>query len=99
MKETQENELLTLIKYVKTNPNKLLIMNSRVTIYQEAKARTSDLVESLDRKEYKAFVLDMTNISVVEKAKILYNHLYFCQVPQSYRADCKDIITTRLTTE
>lgn len=89
MKETQENELLTLIKYVKTNPNKLLIMNSRVTIYQEAKARTSDLVKSLDRKEYKAFVLDMTNISVVEKAKILYNHLYFCQVPQSYRDDIK----------
>ena len=89
MKETQENELLTLIKYVKTNPNKLLIMNSRVTIYQEAKARTSDLVKSLDRKEYKAFVLDMTYISAVEKAKILYNHLFFCQVPQSYRDDIR----------
>lgn len=38
----------------------------------------------MDKKEYKAFVLDMTNISAVEKAKIFYNHLYFCGVPQAY---------------
>lgn len=84
MKETQENELLALIKYVRMNPNKLLIMNSRVTIYQEAMQRTSNLVKSLDKKEYKAFVLDMTNISAIEKAKIFYNHLYFYGVPQAY---------------
>lgn len=90
MKETQENELLVLIKYVKMNSNKLLIMNSRVTIYREATERTPNLVKSLDKKEYKAFVLDMTNISVIEKAKIFYNHLFFGGVPQSYREDIKD---------
>lgn len=55
MKETQENELLSLIRYVKMNPNKVLIMNSRVTIYREAQERTPALVSSLDRKEYKAY--------------------------------------------
>lgn len=79
MKENQENQLLALIKYVKMNSNKLLIMNSRVTIYHEANERTSGLVNSLYKKEYKAFVLDMSNVSVIEKAKILYNHLFFAK--------------------
>jgi len=37
MKETQGNELLSLIKYISMNPNKILILNSRVTIFNEAK--------------------------------------------------------------
>ena len=50
MKETQENELLALIKCIKMSSNKILIMNSRVTIYQEATWRTPDLVRSLNKK-------------------------------------------------
>lgn len=90
MKETQENELLALIKYVKRNSKKLLIMNSRVTIYHEANERTPGLVNSLDKQEYKAFVLDMTNVSVIEKAKIFYNHLFFCEVPIAYRENIRN---------
>lgn len=89
MKETQENELLSLVRHIKRNPNKLLLMNSRVTIYQEAKERTPNLVKSLEHKEYKAFVLDMDNISLEEKAKIFYNHLYFCKIPQPYFENIK----------
>ena len=88
MKETQENELLSLIKYVKMKPNKMLIMNSRVTIYQEATIRTPNLINSIDKKEYKVYVLDLTGITVIEKAKIFYNHLFFSELPQLY---CEDI--------
>lgn len=89
MKETQENELLALIKYVKMNSNKILLMNSRVTIYHEATERTPGLVNSFDKKQYKVFILDMTNISTVEKAKIFYNHLYFCGIPSVYRENIR----------
>ena len=89
MKETQENELLSLVKCVKMNSNKILIMNSRVTIYQEATLRTPSLINSLDKKEYRAYVLDMSNVSLIEKAKIFYNHLYFSNVPEEYRRNIK----------
>lgn len=89
MKETQETELLSLIKYVKLNPNKVLIMNSRVTIFQEAQMRAVNLVKSIERKEYRVFVLDMNNISPIEKAKIFYNHLYFGEIPMKYRDNIK----------
>lgn len=88
MKETQENELIALIEYVKRNPNKILILNSRVTIYREAEARTTELLKSYERKAYKIHVLDMDGISSVEKALIFYNHLYFCDVPRDY---CENI--------
>ena len=84
MKDTQENELISLIRYVRMNSNKILIMNSRVTIYKEAQERTSELIKSFDRKEYKVFLLNMSNLSTIEKAKILYNQLYFNNVSSQY---------------
>lgn len=85
MKSTQETELLALVRHVHMNPNKILILNSRITIYREAQERTPELVKSFNSKEYKVFVLDMTNLSKVEKAKIFYNHLYFNNLPDSFR--------------
>lgn len=80
MKETQTNEIISLIKYVNINPNKILILNSRVTIYSEAKQQSLQLMNSLKNGESKINILDMNNISMLEKAKILYNHMYFNNV-------------------
>lgn len=84
MKETQNEELLSLIKYISLSKNKLLVLNSRVTIYQEAKDRKPELVKSLENGEFKVFIIDMNAISNIEKAKILYNHLYFNNTQPQY---------------
>lgn len=89
MKETQENELLALIKYIKLNPNKRLILNSRITIYQEARERTPELVRSSQRDEYKTMLINMSKLSNLEKAKIFYNHLFFNDIPNAYFQDLK----------
>ena len=91
MKETQGNELLSIIKHVNIYKNKLLILNSRITIYREAQARTPELVNSFENKEYKVYVLNMDAISELEKALILYNHLFFnCIDNQHFDAVKKD---------
>ena len=84
MKTSQSSELVTLIKYVKLHPNKVLILNSRVTIFQEARERQQALVRCMDRNEFRVHVLDMNNLSGEEKAKILYNHLAFSDIPDEY---------------
>lgn len=84
MKETQENELLSLIRTVNQAPNRRLILNSRISIYQEAKDRSISLIRSYEKKEYRAYVLDMEQLSTEEKAKIFYNHLFFYGVPTQY---------------
>lgn len=87
MKSSQSKELVQLIRYVRLHPNKLLILNSRITIFQEARARQRDLNESLEQKEFQVRTLDLNQMSPVEKAKILYNHLAFSGIPKEYFRD------------
>lgn len=89
MKDTQETELLSLIRHVNINGNKILIMNSRVSIYNEAQNRKPELIKSFELKEYSAYILNMDNISLIDKAKIFYNHLYF-NMPREYFEKIKE---------
>lgn len=89
MKSTQSSELISLIKYAKRRPNKILILNSRVTIFQEAQQRQRDLVQCLERKDFKVHLLDINKLSEEEKAKILYNHLAFSNIPADYFEDIR----------
>lgn len=77
MKNSQSNELFHLINYVNSVENKVLILNTRVTILQEAKKKSDSLCRCLNDERCKIHVLDMDNISKLEKALILYNHLVF----------------------
>lgn len=84
MKATQEGELLSLIKHIKMNGNKILIMNSRVTIFKEAGERNSSMLKSFENNECRVFTLDLNRMSDLEKAKIFYNHLFFNNVPPDH---------------
>ena len=89
MKESQNDELLSLINYVNSSSNKLLILNSRITILQEAKERKPELLKCLDSKRCKVYILDMSAIDIVEKAKIFYNHISFNNMSEEYFAEIK----------
>ena len=89
MRSEQSTALIHLIKYVKRHPKKVLILNSRVTIFQEAQQRQQELARSLDRDDFKVFLLDINNLSDVEKAKIFYNHLSFSEIPDEYLAEIR----------
>ena len=84
MKETQGNELLSLIKYILMNPNKMLILNSRVTIFNEAKERYNEFNMFVEDKKVKLHVIDMNEVSIADKGLILYNHLFHKNVPSEY---------------
>ena len=84
MKENQENELITLIKYVSRHINKKIIMNSRITIYNEAKEHSDSFADFFDDKESLIKCIDMNNLSIENKGKIFFNHLYFKDVPTEY---------------
>lgn len=89
MKSSQSSELIALIKYVKRHPQKVLILNSRVTIFHDAQQRQPALAQSLDRNDFKIFILDMDSLSLLEKAKIFYNHLTFSNIPDDYFSDIR----------
>lgn len=84
MKETQESELISLIKYISMHTNKKLIMNSRVTIYNEAKDRSISFNNFTQEKNDLIKTIDMDNLPSDEKGLIFYNHLFFKNISQEY---------------
>lgn len=89
MLDAQNEDLLSLIKYVNLSHSKLLILNSRITIFQEAMALKPDLVKSMEDNEYKTIVIDVNALLDIEKAKIFYNHLFFNNMPIEYLNEIK----------
>ncbi len=87
MKESQGNELLALVKYISLNKNKKLIMNSRVTIFQQAKKQSIEFRQFAEDKQFKIKVLDMGRVSIEDKGKIFYNHIFFKELPHEYYQD------------
>lgn len=84
MNENKENELLSLIRYVQINTEKRLIMNSRITIFNEAKDRSIEFKKFFNRKIIFNYLIDMNQMSLFDKAKIFYSHLYFNKIPLSH---------------
>lgn len=76
MKESQVSELTSLIDYIRLNKNKILILNSRVTIYNEAKKISIDFEKREQEKKFNIKIIDMDKINDLEKAQMFYNHLY-----------------------
>lgn len=84
MQETKENELLALVKYIMRNLNKLLIMNSRVTIFHEARERSCDFRYFMEDENIRIRKIEMNGLDEEENGWIFYNHLYFAGIPEEY---------------
>ena len=89
LKDSQPNELKTLISFVTRSKSKKLILNSRVTILNEAAQAYLTFREIMVRYDQNKYLLNIDEMSSLEKAKILYNHLYFNGLPQDYLSQVK----------
>ncbi|MCK9217202.1 MAG: hypothetical protein M0P77_04690 [Firmicutes bacterium] len=84
LKDSLPNELKSLISFIEKSKHKKVIMNSRITILNEAIRKSISLKEFIENHENNKYLLDLKEMSKYEKAKILYNHLYFCGLPKEH---------------
>ncbi|MGC7948169.1 restriction endonuclease [Bacillus sp. II_CA] len=84
LKEGQDQELISLIKYINQYENKVLILNTRVTILNEAKRSRLEFRRYLNKGKVPLKTIDMENILSEEKAEIFYNHLLKNKIPKVY---------------
>lgn len=84
LQANQESELLSLIRYVDRKPNKMLILNSRITILNEAIQNFSNLEKYIMFKDFKMYKIDLSIISDTEKARIFLSKLKQYKVPNEY---------------
>jgi len=78
----EDSHVINFIKRVSKSKNKRFILTSRSTVLNQGK-RLSDLfrVENIDRNEYELNIKDLTGL---EKAKILYNHIWFSELEPQF---------------
>lgn len=78
----QDSQVVNFISRVKKDPKKRFILTSRSNILNQGKY-LSDLfvIKELDRNEYE---VSIASLSGYDKAKILYNHIWFGQLDDGY---------------
>ena len=79
----EDRAILDFIELIKDSPNARLVMTTREHILMQAiaaseKLKHSDLIDS-------RCVLEIRDYSLGQRAEILYNHIYFSDLPESYR--------------
>jgi len=85
MASVHDQALLNFIGMVRANPDAKLVMTTREHIYSYAKSRSEKLHHS-DLDDLRV-LLHMPAYSRQQRARILYNHVYFSDLPDEYIAE------------
>jgi len=82
LEKNEDSDLLDWLNVVKKSENIKFILTTREYILKHAKA----VYEKLDRTnlDFPKCTVELKSYSEYQKAKILYNHLYFSEVPQTH---------------
>jgi DNA polymerase III delta prime subunit len=80
-----DNKIVKFIEKIKKSPDKALIFATREYILRQA--RTTFEVFNTSNIEIAKCILDLSSYTRIIKAQILYNHLFFANVPQCYLED------------
>lgn len=70
------NELKSLLKLTKIYKNKKVILNSRITILNKAKNEKEEFEKLMDEIGIKECLIDVNEITKLDRARILYNLMY-----------------------
>jgi len=82
MDVNEDKQILRFIKKIQKSDNCLLIFTTREYILNQAMAK----FESFGREDFIKCIIDLSKYTALEKAKILYNHLYFNEIDPAYTA-------------
>ncbi|MFY0215569.1 restriction endonuclease [Bacillus cereus] len=80
--KNEDKRLYNFIELVRKSKDKKLIMTTREYILNQAKQKF-DLLDS-EEIDIGKFVIDLTSYNKLVKAEILYNHLFFSNLPREY---------------
>ena len=79
----EEQRIAKFIEKIKKSKNKILIFTTREYILQQAKQKY-EVFEDISLEIAKC-VIDLSQYTKIIRAKILYNHLFFSDLPEAYK--------------
>lgn len=81
LQQDKIRNIIGFIDTIKRHKNKYLLLNTRITVLNEASKQYKSFSNSIDK--IGIHQIELKNISRFEKAKILYNHFYFSDISDS----------------
>ena len=85
----QDSTIVSFMERIRVTPNKLLILTSRTNIYNQV-SYSSERYRRVPFNKYECEI-ELRTFSTQTKAKVLYNHLYFSDLPEEYKDEiCKE---------
>lgn len=90
MTENQPSEISSLISLIQRSISKFLILNSRITILNAARSQFLEFDGLMEQNKHSEITIDLDKMSLYEKAKILYNHMYCADIPSTYFVKIKE---------
>lgn len=82
LNKNESRRILNFIKKINTSKTKMLIFTTREYILSQAKTTYSDFVQK--EFDYSKILIDLEAYTKIIRAKILYNHLFYSELPKSY---------------
>lgn len=83
-------EVYSTVKYIKKKyKNTKIILNSRTTVLNEVKEKENYFIIKETKERNKEILVDTNKISYLDKAKILYNYLYFSELGNDFFEEIK----------
>jgi len=83
LNKNEDKKLIEFIEHIKSTRNKKFILTTREYILNSAK-RTYERL-STSKFDYKKCVIDMSDYTKNIRAHIFFNHIYFSDLPNSYK--------------
>lgn len=75
-----DSRVVKFIERVKGDPSKRFVLTSRVTVLNQGRLRSDEL--KTDKVDNAQFIFDANDLEDIDKARILYNHLFFAKSPE-----------------
>ncbi|MCI9129237.1 MAG: hypothetical protein HFJ65_02800 [Eggerthellaceae bacterium] len=76
------DNVMSLINYVRHSKNRRLILNSRFTILNDAKARKPDFVRMINTMDEQVCIVNSEEMTDLDRARILLANLIYGNVPE-----------------
>jgi len=80
----EDSKIVRFINRIKNKENKRLILTSRTTILNQGK-KTSELFHINNTKQHE-YEVEIKNASLIDKAKVLYNHIWLSELPDEFKS-------------
>ncbi|ATV45840.1 ATP-binding protein [Pectobacterium brasiliense] len=83
LRNKEDSKIVRFINRIRGKNEKKLILTSRTTILNQGKA-SSELfyINNTDKHEYE---VEVKNLDILDKAKVLYNHLWFSELSEKFK--------------